>query len=186
MESTTTFDDPPPALPTLPIGIEHWCLRAWRAGDAESLAAHANNVNVWRWMSDRFPHPYTLEIAQHWVARGHVDFGGENWAIAAHDVAVGGAGIVQDKGAFRCNAEVGWWLGESYWGRGIATHVAQVLVTRAFGNPDITRLVAPIHAGNRRSMRVAEKAGFQLEGIQRQSAIKAGRVIDRHVYARYR
>jgi RimJ/RimL family protein N-acetyltransferase len=173
-------------LPTIDLGVEGWCLRAWREGDAPSLSKHAGNVNVWRWMSDRFPHPYTLDIAEHWVRRGHIDFGGDHWAIAIDGQAVGGAGIAPQDGPLRCNAEIGWWLAEEHWGRGIVTRVAAALVARAFDNPQITRVFAPIHAGNQRSMRVAEKTGFVLEGVQRQGAVKAGQIIDRHVYACYR
>lgn len=175
-----------PRLPTLELGQPGWILRAWRDGDAASLAAHANNVNVWRWMSDSFPHPYTLAIAQQWVGSGHINFGGDNWAIACGGEAVGGCGIQQQAGPLRCNAELGWWLAEAHWGRGVATCVAAALVERAFANPEITRVFAPIHAGNQRSMRVAENNGFVLEGVQRQGAVKAGRVIDRWVFARYR
>jgi RimJ/RimL family protein N-acetyltransferase len=173
-------------LPTLALGVDGWCLRGWREGDAPSLSRHADDVEVWRWMSDSFPHPYTMDIARHWVRDGHVDFGGDNWAIALDDEAVGGCGIHAGAGQFRCNAEVGWWLAQAHWGRGIATRVAATLVERAFANPRITRVFAPIHAGNRRSMRVAEKNGFTLEGVERQGAVKDGRIIDRHVYARYR
>jgi ribosomal-protein-alanine N-acetyltransferase len=174
------------ALPTIALGVQGWVLRAWREADASALSKHADNVNVWRWMSDRFPHPYTLEIAEHWVARGHIDFGGDNWAIAFNDEAVGGCGIHQEPAQFRCNAELGWWLAEAHWGRGITTRVAAALVERAFANPEITRVYAPIHAGNMRSMRVAEKSGFRLEGVQPQSAIKDCRVVDRWVYGKYR
>jgi RimJ/RimL family protein N-acetyltransferase len=177
---------PVQTLPTLLLGVDGWVLRAWQPGDAESLAEHANNVNVWRWMSDSFPHPYTLAIAEHWVQRGHIDFGGDNWAIAFEGQAVGGCGVSADSGPLRCNAEVGWWLGEPYWGRGITTRVALTLVARGFADPTTTRLYAPVHAGNVRSMRVAEKAGFTLEGVQRKSAIKAGRAIDRYIFARTR
>lgn len=169
-------------LPTIGLGIEGWCLRPWLGSDAPALARHANNVNVWRWMSDGFPHPYTIEIAEQWVRQGHVDFGGDNWAIAFDGEAVGGCGITPQQGPLRCNAEIGWWLAEPHWGQGVATRVARALVARAFGNPQLTRLFAPIHDGNARSMRVAQNAGLTLEGIQRKSAYKAGRVIDRHVY----
>lgn len=174
------------SLPTLPLGIDKWTLRAWRDGDAPALAEHADNPKVWRNMSDRFPHPYTLAIAEHWVQRGHIDFGGDNWAIAFDDQAVGGCGIVPGEGQFRCNAEIGYWLAEAFWGRGVVTQVARVLADRAFADPEIARVFAPIHAHNATSMRVAEKAGFVRESVQPQSAIKAGRVIDRVVYARYR
>jgi ribosomal-protein-alanine N-acetyltransferase len=152
-------------LPTLDLGLPGWTLRAWRESDATALTQHANNPNVWRWMSDAFPHPYTREIAETWVARGHIDFGGDNWAIAFGDEAVGGCGIAPLAGPQRCVAEVGWWLRRPR---------------------PLWRLVAPIHAGNQRSMRVAEKAGFLLEAVQRQSTVKAGRVIDRHLFVRLR
>lgn len=173
-------------LPTMALGIDGWTLRAWRGSDALTLALHANNVNVWRNMSDSFPHPYTLEIAEHWVLHGHIDFGGDNWAIAWHDTAVGGCGIHQEAAQFRCNAELGWWLAEEHWGRGVATRVAGALVERAFAHPEIMRVYAPIHAGNHRSMRVAEKNGFVLEGVQPQSAIKDCLVIDRWVWGKYK
>ena len=173
-------------LPSLALGLEGWHLRAWREGDAPSLSRHADNVNVWRWMSDSFPHPYTLDIAEHWVRSGHIDFGGDNWAIAFNDEAVGGCGIHQETAQFRCNAELGWWLAEEYWGRGIVTRVAAALVEFAFADSEITRIYAPIHAGNTRSMRVAEKNGFRLEGVQPQSALKDCQVIDRWVYGKYR
>jgi len=174
------------SLPILDIGLAGWTLRAWRESDAPALSKHADNPKVWRNMSDRFPQPYTLAIAEHWVSRGHIDFGGDNWAIAFEDGAVGGCGIVQETGPFLCNAEIGYWLAEPYWGRGVVTAVARTLAERAFANPEITRVFAPIHAYNAASMRVAEKAGLVRESVQPQSAIKAGRVIDRVVYARYR
>jgi [ribosomal protein S5]-alanine N-acetyltransferase len=174
------------SLPTIPLSKPGWALRAWREADAAALAEHAGNVNVWRNMSDTFPHPYTLDIANVWVTRGHVDFGGDNWAIAFNDAAVGGCGVAQQSAQFRCNAEIGYWLAQPFWGQGVGTLVAQALAKRAFANPDITRVFAPIHAHNTASMRVAEKAGLVREGLQPQSAIKDGQVIDRVVWAAYR
>ena len=134
----------------------------------------------------RLPAPYTLAIAQHWVSRGHIDFGGDNWAIACHGEAVGGCGIHGGSGALRCNAEIGYWLGQAHWGCGIGSRVAQLLTDLAFQRPDITRVFAPVHADNPTSVRVLQKCGFEREGLQRQSALKAGRVIDRVLMARYR
>jgi [ribosomal protein S5]-alanine N-acetyltransferase len=174
------------ALPTLPLALPGWCLRAWCAADAPQLARHANNERVWRNMSESFPHPYTEEIARHWVERGHVDFGGNNWAIAFDDQAVGGCGLSPGQGRERCNCEIGYWLGEPFWGRGVVTDVVRVLTEQALALPGITRVFAPVHAGNQASMRVLEKNGFHREGELRQSAIKAGRVIDRVLWARLR
>lgn len=173
-------------LPTIVLGIDGWRLRAWREADAPSLAKHANNKNVWRNMSDTFPHPYTLEIAQHWVARGHIEFGGDNWAIDFEGEAVGGGGVHREHGPFRCNAEIGYWLGEPFWGRGVVTHVARALTEYAFSLPDVTRVYAPVHAYNPASMRVLEKNGFTREALLRKSAFKAGEVIDRVCWSKIR
>ena len=176
----------PTALPTLQLGLPGWALRAWREADAHALAEHANNPAVWRTMSDRFPHPYTLEIASHWVQHGHVDFGGDNWAIALDDLAVGGCGVHLGQSMFACNAEIGYWLAQVHWGRGVTTQVARVLTEQAFAHPQVTRVFAPVHAGNAASMRVLLKNGFVCEGTQRLSAIKAGQVIDRVIHAKHR
>ncbi len=174
------------SLPTVEVGVAGWTLRAWRVDDAPALAEHATNPKVWRNMSDGFPHPYTIDIARHWVSQGHIDFGGDNWAIAFEDHAVGGCGMHLGASQFRCNAEIGYWLAEPYWGQGVASKVARALAERAFADPQVTRVFAPIHTNNAASMRVAEKAGMVREGVQPQSAIKAGSVIDRVIYARYR
>ena len=173
-------------LPRLDLGRPGWTLRAWREDDAEDLAEHAGNPAVWRCMSDSFPHPYTLDIARFWVRQGHVDFGGDNWAIALDDRAVGGCGIHVSTGAERCNAEIGYWLAQRHWGQGIGTAVARTLADRAFEDPAVTRVFAPVHAHNPSSMRVLEHCGFVREGLLRLSALKAGTVIDRVLMARYR
>ena len=161
-------------------------LRAWRESDAPRLAQIANDVRVWRHMSDLFPHPYTLEIAQHWVTRGHIDFGGDNCAVLELGVLIGAAGHHQDRGPQRCNSEIGYWLAPTAWGRGIATRVAAALTLKAFEPAEVTRVFAGIHAGNPASMRVLAKCGFEREGVLRLSTIKAGQAIDRVLYARYR
>ena len=172
--------------PTLPLGIEGWRLRPWREADAPSLALHANDINVWRNMSERFAHPYTQEIAQHWVTRGHLEFGGEHWAITHDDVAVGGCGLHPGAGDTSCAVEIGYWLGQPYWGRGVATTVVHVLTERVFALPGVARVFAGVHADNPVSMRVLEKNGFDREGVLRKSALKAGVPIDRVMYAKIR
>jgi len=173
------------SLPTIALGLPGWALRAWRSSDAETLAEHADNPAVWRNMSEAFPHPYTAEIAAHWVEHGHVDFGGDNWAITYHDAAVGGCGVHGGEGMFRCSVEIGYWLAQPHWGLGVATQVAAALTVRAFALPEVTRVFAPVHADNPASMRVLEKNGFVREGLQRLSVMKAGRAIDRVIWARY-
>jgi RimJ/RimL family protein N-acetyltransferase len=173
-------------LPTLALALPGWTLRAWREADAADLQAQANNARTLQFMSDGFSYPYALPTAQHWVTRGHIDFGGDNWAIAFNDRVAGGCGVHWGEGPLRCNAEIGYWLGQGYWGQGVATAVVRELCARAFANPAITRVFAPIHDGNAGSMRVVEKNGFVREGVQRRGAIKDGQVIDRVFWAKYR
>ena len=177
---------PLPALPTLALTTPGRVLRAWHAADAPDLARHANDEAVWRNMSEGFPYPYTLAIAQHWVERGHIDFGGDNWAIAVDGVAVGGCGIHAGSGGLRCNAEIGYWIGRSHWGAGIGTEVVRALTEHAFADLAITRVFAPVHAYNPASLRVLAKNGFEQEALLRCSALKAGTVIDRVLMARHR
>jgi RimJ/RimL family protein N-acetyltransferase len=96
-------------------------LRPWASGDEDALARHANNRNVWLNLRDRFPHPYTREDAARWIALCAPVVPPQNLAIAVGSEAVGGIGLERGADVYRRTAEVGYWLGESFWGRGIAT-----------------------------------------------------------------
>lgn len=174
------------SFPTVPLGLPGFSLRAWQKSDALALAQTAGDDRVWRWMSDAFPKPYTLDVAQHWVERGHLEFGGENCAVSWDGVAVGGAGYQPGSGFLRCNVEIGYFLAPAVWGHGVGTAVVAALQKLSLALPDTTRVFAPVHAGNAASMRVLQKNGFVNEGTQRLSAFKAGRVIDRVIWAAYR
>lgn len=167
------------------LGLDGWTLRRWRPDDAEALQPLGNDVRIARWMADTWPMPYTLEDAVWWVTQGAPETG-DNWAVCWQGKPVGGCGLHWGQGFLRCNAEIGWWLAPDHWGQGVTPRAAAFLIQRALARPEITRICAPIHGGNARSMRVAEKVGMALEGIQRQGALKQGQVIDRHVYAIYR
>ena len=173
-------------LPTLPLSLPGCTLRAWRQGDAPALAQHANDPAVWRNMAEGFPHPYTLAIAQHWVERGHVEFGGDNWAVCIEDTAVGGCGVRVGGGGLRCNAEIGFWIGRAQWGRGLGTAMVQALTVRALADREVMRVFASVHAYNPASLRALAGNGFEPEGVLRLSAVKAGMVIDRVLMARHR
>ena len=153
---------------------------------APSLQRHADDEQVWATLVDGFPRPYTLADAQAWCSGGWRDRG-VVWGIAVAGEPIGCVGVQQDPGWLRCNAEVGYWIGRAYWGRGLATEALGLACAWALSNiEDLTRLYAPIFDWNLASQAVARKAGFTLEGRMPRSAIKDGRVIDRVVYARYR
>ncbi|WP_427914546.1 GNAT family N-acetyltransferase [Ramlibacter sp. MMS24-I3-19] len=161
-------------------------LRALQPADAPSLQRHADDEAVWRNLFEGFPRPYTLADAQAWCGGAWREVG-EVWGIAVQDHVVGCISVRRDAGWLRCNAEVGYWIGQAFWRRGIGSEALGLVSDWAFANkPELSRLYAPIFAWNEGSQGVARASGYVLEGRMPQSAIKAGRVIDRVTYARYR
>jgi RimJ/RimL family protein N-acetyltransferase len=159
-------------------------VRDWRLDDAPLLARHADNRRVWANLRDRFPSPYTIEDAEHWVRHAMRALPATDFAIDVDGQAVGGIGLVLRDDVDRVSAELGFWLGEAFWGRGIMTDAVSVFVPWAFGRFHLTRIFAQVFAFNHASARVLEKSGFVLEATLRQSAIKDGRITDQWQYAR--
>jgi [ribosomal protein S5]-alanine N-acetyltransferase len=158
-------------------------LRPWRVGDEASLVRHANNRSVSRNLRDRFPYPYTAADAQAWIAGATAELPPCNFAIVVEGAAVGGIGLERGEDVFRRSAEVGYWLGEPYWGRGIATEAVRAITEYAFTTFDLCRLHAHVFEWNPASMRVLEKAGYTLESRARRAVTKDGQTIDRLVFA---
>jgi len=158
-------------------------LRLWHEGDEESLAVHANNRNVWINLEDRFPHPYTLQDARNWVRRAHEDPNQLNLAIVVEGKAVGGIGLVFLQDVYRHTAEIGYWLGEAYWGRGIATEAVKAVTEYVMGHFQIYRVQARVFEWNRASYRVLEKAGYRLEGRLERHVTKDRKVTDENIFA---
>jgi len=170
----------------LTLAVPGAVVRAWRPDDVSSLVEHANNRNVSRRLRDRFPHPYGLEHGQGfltWVGQQETP---SVWAIAVNGRAVGGIGLQLGQDVERVSAEIGYWLGEAFWGRGIATAALEAVTAPAFEAFDLSRIFAVPFAANPASVRVLEKAGYLREGHLRQSAIKDGVIQDQYLYARYR
>ncbi len=158
-------------------------LRTWRNEDATALARHANNRKVWVNLRDRFPSPYTLEDADAWLRHCARTVPATDFAIDVEGEAVGGIGVVLRSDVERVDAEVGYWLGEACWGRGLMTEVVRTFAPWALQRFNLARLHAHVFASNHASARVLEKSGFTLEGRLRHSAYKDGRLIDQLLYA---
>ncbi len=159
-------------------------LRPWRSGDEPELARLANNRLVADQLRDAFPHPYTPESAGAWVAFTVAEIPPVNFALECGGVLVGGVGYRPGSDVERCSAEVGYWVGEPYWGRGLATAGLLALVDLVAARRQFTRLFAMPFAANAASRRVLGKAGFELDAVLRRSAIKNGRVVDQCLYSR--
>ena len=170
------------------MGIEfgEWQIRSFRPEDAESVARHANNRKVWRNLRDRFPHPYRVRHAEVWIDLAAAQTPETNFAIASATEAIGGIGLELRRDVHRRSANVGYWLGEPYWGRGIATRALQAFTEFAFAEFDLVRIDANVYEWNPASARVLEKAGYEYEGRLRKSITKDGQTIDEWLYATVR
>ena len=165
------------------IKLRTCTLRYWRRGDEESLVRHADNYDIWRNLRDRFPHPYTSADARAWIDHTLDEDPPLNLAIIVNNEAVGGIGIIPSDDIHRRSAEIGYWLGEEFWGRGIATEAVKAASQWAFESYDLNRLWAGVFAHNAASARVLVKAGFQFEARLRQAVTKEGRTMDELIYA---
>ena len=167
---------------------ERCLLRALVPEDAPALVTHANNPAVARNLFDAFPQPYTLAAATAWAGReANSGSFGRVWAIVVDGGLVGCIGLAQEKGWLRCNAEIGYWVGEAFWRRGITSDAVRQVTDWTFAAvPEITRIHAPIFSWNEGSQAVARRCGYVREAVLQQSAIKDGVVIDRVVWATYR
>ena len=165
------------------IPLSRSTLRAGRRGDEPSLVRYANNRNVWRNLRDRFPHPYTAADAEAWIGTAGEESPLANFAIVVSGEAVGGIGLTLGTDIFCRSAEIGYWLGEPFWGRGIATEAARAVTEYGFEYFDVCRLEAGVFEWNPASMRVLEKVGYVREGRARLGVTKDGRTGDRLLYA---
>ena len=168
------------------LGVAGAVVRPYRAGDEASLAHHANNRKVWINLRDRFPHPYTLSDAERWIAMVATQQPETNFALAIGDQAVGGIGFELKSDVDRRTADIGYWLGEAYWGKGVMTAAVKAMTEYAFATFDLCRLQAGIFAWNGASMRVLEKVGYSCEAQLRRAATKDGKTIDVYLYAMLR
>lgn len=157
----------------------------WQRGFIEDVARYANNARIAANLRDVFPHPYTHEDAA-----GYIELCIENEmqgqlcrAIVADGHAVGSVGVFVGTDVYRKSGELGYWLAEPYWGRGIMTSAVRDVCAQAFKLFSLVRIHAEPFAVNLGSCRVLEKAGFSLEGVKRQSVYKNGNILDSKMYA---
>jgi RimJ/RimL family protein N-acetyltransferase len=153
--------------------------------DAQALVRHANNPKIAARVRDRFPSPYTLRDAKDFL--GEVTKRNANspefvLAIEVNGEAVGCIGIVRGADIERVSAELGYWLSEEYWGRGIVTAAIRQFAPWVMERFELTRLHADTFHDNPASARVLEKAGFTKESVKRRAAIKLGEIKDMNVY----
>ena len=161
----------------------NFSLRPWSLNDVDNLIKFANNYNVAKFMMDQFPHPYGIENGKMFISNATKDTPLRFFAIEVNGNAAGGIGIHPLTDILRKNAELGYWLAEPYWGKGIMTKAVIQMVEYGFKSFDINRIFARPFGTNIGSQKVLEKAGFVLEGRFEKTFLKNGEYIDELVYA---
>lgn len=163
--------------------LMQFTLRPWHSSDLDSLVCHANNPRIAQNLMNRFPHPYTAENGAGFIATAMGSAPAKILAIAIEGEVVGGIGLHPQEDVYCKNAELGYWLAEPYWGKGIVTKAVVQMVTYGFQHFDITRIFARPFGTNAASQRVLEKAGFILEAKFEKTIYKNGAYLDELVYA---
>lgn len=165
------------------IELGDYSIRSFRRKDAHALAVHANSYRVSKYLRDSFPHPYSSADAETWIRFVHSQDIETNFALATEEQVIGGIGIRLCPDVHRVGGEVGYWIGESFWGKGIATEALKAFTSFAFPQYGIERIWAGVFEKNPASARVLEKAGYRYEGTHRRAVIKEGEVMDELIYA---
>ena len=164
--------------------FERLVLRPWQLDDKTLLSTIANNKRIWRNMTNRFPYQYEENDALEWIEFSNTQPQDQrHFAIVVDDVVVGGAGFTRMTDLLTRTAEIGYWLGESCWGRGIATAALTKATASAFHDFDFVRLQAGVLDWNPGSCRVLEKAGYTLEARLKKQIYKDDAVCDQLIYA---
>jgi ribosomal-protein-alanine N-acetyltransferase len=168
--------------PAFPLSGERCQLRPWSPADLAPLVRHANNPRIASQLRDVFPHPYTEADGRAFLAFAASAAPPTALAIVVDGAACGGIGITRGSGNERRTAEIGYWIGEDYWGRGIGPEALRLMTRYAVETFDLARLQAFAITSNLRSCRTLEKAGYRLEGRTRQSFLKHGVLHDQCCY----
>lgn len=157
-------------------------LRPWSLKDASALSLHANNIKIANNLRNEFPHPYTYKDAINWL-KFALDNPNLLLAICIDNEAVGGIAVIYKTDVYRRSAEIGYWLSEKHWNKGIMTDAIKTLVQHTFSNTEIIRIYAGTYESNIGSAKVLEKAGFKLEAIHKSAIFKNAKLMNEYLYA---
>lgn len=161
-------------------------IRKWRLEDAKDLAGMLSNKKIQDNLRGGLPYPYTEKDAQAFIQDMLAADSTKTFAFAIindENKAIGSIGAFRCENIHRQTAEMGYYLAEEYWGKGIATEAVKQLADHVFNQTDIMRIFAEPFSTNRGSCRVLEKSGFQFEGTLRKNAVKNGEIKDMQMYA---
>ena len=158
-------------------------LRHWKPDDLDNLVKFANNKKIADKLTDAFPHPYSRGNGISYINTFKDDNPARVFAIEVNGIACGSIGIYLQNDIHRKNAEIGYWLGEEYWGKGIITEAITRMIEHGFKSFDVNRIYARPFSTNPASARALEKAGMKLEARLEKSLFKNGQFLDELIYS---
>ncbi len=161
-------------------------LRPLRYTDRDDLARLANNQKIWKNLRDMFPLPYTVVDAENFIDTVKKQDPIVNFAIERNHEFTGVVGLFFQSDVYKKSMEIGYWIGEPFWGKGIATRAVSLAVNYAFESLKMERVFASVFEGNDASKRVLEKCGFKLEGVARKAVFKTKKLLDEFRYGKLR
>jgi len=159
-------------------------LRPWQMTDAAVLVEIANNPQVYKWLRDAFPAPYTYQDAVNWILHAGKHHPPESFAVVKNGVLTGSVGWVPGTDIYRKSCEIGYFIGEPYWGLGIATEAVYLLIQHISSLHTYNRIQAKIFMTNVSSARVLEKNGFTLEAVHQLAVFKNNQIMDEQVWVK--
>ena len=168
------------------LKIGRYMIRDWRTLDSSSIVKYANNKKIWANLRDGFPHPYQLSDAERFLSNVAQQNPRKIFAIADDKEAIGSIGLRLGEDVHRFTAEIGYWLAEPFWNKGIMSKIVIRFAEFAFEKFALNRIFAEPYTENTASVSVLEKAGFVLEGTLRASVFKDGKVLHQLLYAKIR
>lgn len=160
-------------------------LRKWRIEDAPDLARAISNKKIQDNLRDGLPFPYTVEDGKDFITSMLEADANQTYAFAitVNDVVIGSIGVFRCSNIHARTAEMGYYIAEEYWNKGLGSSAVHQMVEYIFNNTDIIRIFAEPFAYNEASCRILEKAGFLFEGLLRKNAVKNGKIIDMKMYS---
>ena len=164
------------------MGTKEIKLRELRLTDKSQLAFLANNKKISDNLRDLFPHPYKESDAEFFINLNSEEKPKRTFGIEYNEELCGIIGLVLQEDVYKKSAEIGYWLGEPYWGKGIATKAIELMTTYGFYELKLIRIYAGIFDYNTASMRVLENNGFKKEAVSKKAIWKNGKIHDEHRY----
>jgi len=157
-------------------------IRALKLSDKHQLATLVNNENIWNNLRDYIPYPYHESDAESFINQTKKQDPQQSFGIIYKDEFCGVISLLIQNDIYHKSAEIGYWIGEPYWGHGIATKAVKLITEYGFEKLNLIRIYAGVFQHNTASMTVLEKNGYRKEGIFQKAIVKKGKILDEHRY----